>query len=426
MASLNGTARSSTNNLNSPRVIPDLSKLIPSSELNNMETPNGSLSVVDGGIHHVGADNAVVDGSGDSNGSAPSPNHNGTNLQNPQANQASQSYEDPSCDLNAITRSQMEQDLAAYRYDLTFCEEQLSSQPDLTPQEIRTLQIRILDCGHNIRHCRHRIQTMDAQARQERERYQRQAEGVALMIEAREAGMLGSADHYRRHQGDIYSRGATGRHENSGTSYGGGHGNGAGASGHRHRHKRHRIEQSDGTGDARTSSSPTNDSMNLDGDDANESIIAVTGDGDGNVMPSLMNGSSSSNHSSNTLQRLGYWDCRLCKSRKFLDAGPSRVPSAPSKWPLKDISKLMNHFLDLHAEHTPKERCVELGDALARNRGPFEYWLTRTKAQELESPQVIDDYISSLQHGVLPENMRGLLRAAAAFPNAAPTVYKQR
>lgn len=29
---------------------------------------------------------------------------------------------------------------------------------------------------------------------------------------------------------------------------------------------------------------------------------------------------------------------------------------------------MINHFLDLHTEHTPKERCSELGDALARNR----------------------------------------------------------
>ena len=28
---------------------------------------------------------------------------------------------------------------------------------------------------------------------------------------------------------------------------------------------------------------------------------------------------------------------------------------------------MINHFLDLHTEHTPKERCSELGDALARN-----------------------------------------------------------
>jgi hypothetical protein len=29
---------------------------------------------------------------------------------------------------------------------------------------------------------------------------------------------------------------------------------------------------------------------------------------------------------------------------------------------------MINHFLDLHTEHTPEERCSELGDALARNR----------------------------------------------------------
>ncbi len=43
-------------------------------------------------------------------------------------------------------------------------------------------------------------------------------------------------------------------------------------------------------------------------------------------------------------------------------------PSAPCKWALRDIAKMMTHYLDLHAEHEPAERCRELGDALDKNR----------------------------------------------------------
>lgn len=32
---------------------------------------------------------------------------------------------------------------------------------------------------------------------------------------------------------------------------------------------------------------------------------------------------------------------------------------------------MINHFLDLHTEHTPSERCNELGNALANNREFF-------------------------------------------------------
>ncbi|KAJ2979571.1 hypothetical protein NUW58_g7165 [Xylaria curta] len=148
---------------------------------------------------------------------------------------------------------------------------------------------------------------------------------------------------------------------------------------------------------------------------ADDSIVAAGTDAD----------TTSPGAPTHSLQRLGYWDCRLCRSRKYLEAGSNRVPSAPCKWPLKDISKMINHYLDLHTEHTPKERCSELGDALARNRGPFEYWLTRTKSQEIDNVSVIDDYVRMLQGGSLPDAMRGLLRAATMFPNTVSNSYKK-
>lgn len=68
------------------------------------------------------------------------------------------------------------------------------------------------------------------------------------------------------------------------------------------------------------------------------------------------------------VQRLGFWKCRLCTSAKYILAGEGRLPSAPCKWPLRDIAKMMTHYFDLHTEHGPAERCMELGEALHRNR----------------------------------------------------------
>ncbi|KAI0465753.1 hypothetical protein F4859DRAFT_348108 [Xylaria cf. heliscus] len=340
------------------RLVPDISRLIPD-EFGNMANGHGSSAV----------------------GSNP------TASATPEGGAAALNYEDS--DLNSITRSQMVQDLIAYRYDLEFCQTQLTTQEDLKPQELRTLQIRILDCAHNIRHCKHRIQVLDAQAR------------------------LGIAP---------YSTGTVG-----------GSGSGAGAYRSTGKHKRQRIGKMEG--DEADAGSGNGDVTNVaaraeaeveaeaeaeaDGNGADDSIVAAGTDA------SFMTTGASPGAPTHSLQRLGYWDCRLCRSRKYLEAGSNRVPSAPCKWPLKDISKMINHFLDLHTEHTPQERCNELGDALARNRGPFEYWLTRTKGQELEHPGLVDDYVHLLQAGSLPDAMRGLLRAATMFPNTVSNSYKK-
>lgn len=52
--------------------------------------------------------------------------------------------------------------------------------------------------------------------------------------------------------------------------------------------------------------------------------------------------------------------------------------------------------------------------------GPFEYWLVRTRAQDLEDHSVIDEFINTLQSGSMPDALRGLSRAASAFPNTTP------
>ncbi|KAI2631145.1 hypothetical protein GGS21DRAFT_523477 [Xylaria nigripes] len=343
--SLNGSNRS--NYL--ARIVPNLSRLIPDEAGNMMMSPHGN--------------NGYGSNAGSTEANSSSPMGGGV---------AALNYEDS--DLNSITRSQMNQDLIAYRYDLEFCQLQLTTQPDLSPQEIRTLQIRILDCGHNIRHCRHRIQILDAQAR------------------------LGIAPY------------STGAMRSSGSGVGSYRAGGPAVS--TGKHKRQRIRRGEAGEYDGEEGEP-----DADGDvDAEGNLINGANDVDTTASPGAP---------THSLQRLGYWDCRLCRSRKYLEAGPNRVPSAPCKWPLKDISKMINHFLDLHTEHSPAERCGELGDALARNRGPFEYWLTRTKAQDIDNLNIIDEYIRMLQEGSLPQALRGLLRAATMFPNTVSNSYKK-
>ena len=168
--------------------------------------------------------------------------------------------------------------------------------PDITPSEIRSLHVRILDSSHHLRHCRHRIEVMDARAR---------------------LGINGAGGRskttYRQHQAlrtDSSTPGPNGVPKR----------------------KRPKVEH--------------------DEDEAAE-IDALD---------------ASVNNPTSSVQRLGFWKCRLCVSQKYLNAGPARVPSEPGKWPLKDISKMLNHYLDLHTEHSPEERCRELGAALEQNR----------------------------------------------------------
>ena len=67
-------------------------------------------------------------------------------------------------DLDAISRRQLEEDVSAYRYDIDFTRAMLAN-PDITPSEIRSLHVRILDSSHHLRHCRHRLEVIEAQSR---------------------------------------------------------------------------------------------------------------------------------------------------------------------------------------------------------------------------------------------------------------------
>lgn len=218
-------------------------------------------------------------------------------------------------DLDEITVRQLNEDILAYRYDLDYCQSQLE-ETDLTPQEMRTLQLRILDLGHQIRHCKHRIEMIKAQTRK---RGPRAGHGSTGTMPSSTGAALPA-----RRVTSMPSQ-VVGNSKRPAT------GSAAGAA----------EEESGGSVKRAKMASPDSD-------------VAGTGVDDGSVNTSL--------------QRLGFWKCRLCSAPKYLLAGSGRSPAAPCKWPLKDISKMITHFTEMHGEHTPSERCAELGAALSHNR----------------------------------------------------------
>lgn len=48
--------------------------------------------------------------------------------------------------------------------------------------------------------------------------------------------------------------------------------------------------------------------------------------------------------------------------------------------------------------------------------GPFEYWLNRSRSQDVGDGSILTECIDMLQGGRLPPLLRKLSRAAAAFP----------
>ncbi|KAI1264641.1 hypothetical protein F5Y18DRAFT_427776 [Xylariaceae sp. FL1019] len=339
-----------------PRVIPD----------SNRVTFDGPPETAEGGGAHNGEGDAIGIG-----GDAASAN--------------AFRYEDV-FDLDAIARAQIEQDLLAYRYDLDFCQSQIMVQEDISPEEVRKLQLRILDCSHSIRHCKHRLELSDARGRSHAGGPYRA--GPAVGYAGRRNISAGRTRQIKKRKVDHVARGSSDAED--GVANGDGNKDANGDVGNSTL-----ANEPDAEVEAETSHMGT----------ANNSIVIADEDDAGPP-----------GGSAEPLQRLGFWNCRLCQSRKYAEAGGDRVPSAPSKWPLKDIAKMINHFLGLHTEHTPSERCIELGDALARNRGPFKYWLTRTKNMSDTTP--VNEFVAELRAGSLPESMRPLLPAARAFPNA--------
>lgn len=272
------------------------------------------------------------------------------------------------CNLDEITMRQLSEDIDAYNHDLAFCHAQLA-QDDLTPQESRTLQLRVLDLSHQIRHCRHRIETMRVQMRG---RPLRPGFNSSLA----NGGTASTPSNWTINKPTIKPLPAT--------------------AGMKHTTAAHqdadptpakRPKLSPGPGGTTEVVSPPSGPVD------NEDVAENT-----------------------SLQRLGYWQCRLCESTKYLLAPSGRTPAMPCKWPLRDISKMITHFTEMHKEHSPSERCVELGTALDKNRGPFEYWLRKTKSRDISDGSCIQECIGELLYGRMPEFLRGLSRAAAGMP----------
>ncbi|KAL1843609.1 hypothetical protein VTJ49DRAFT_892 [Mycothermus thermophilus] len=274
-------------------------------------------------------------------------------------------------DIDEITVRQLNEDILAYRYDLDYCKAQLE-EADLTPQETRTLQLRTLDLNHQMRHCQHRIELIRAQSRRPGFRPR---QGTIPTVPYQAGGAVGSGGGGgrppRTGAGENGTSLLLNRREAGVSSLGQG--------------KRPVMEEERGGAKRARVGSPHD--------------LDTSRDQDEGVNTSL--------------QRLGFWKCRLCSAPKYLLAGAGRTPAMPCKWPLKDISKMITHFTEMHSEHTPAERCAELGAALAQNRGPFEYWLRRTRSQKIGDGSIIDDCLETLLGGDMPDLLRRHSRAAA-------------
>lgn len=301
--------------------------------------------------------------------------------------------------LDEITVRQLYEDMSAYNYDLSFCRAQLE-EDDLTPQESRTFQLRILDLGHQIRHCQHRIETLRISMRG---KPLRGSYGVTTSFPANHASVGPTSNGAAITNGNskpLLKR--TNTNTSISTPVAPTPSNKRPASHLNESTTNHQDENTKPNGTPIVSKrSKTHQSEPASPPDHDTSIHTNGADGDNLA-----------------LQRLGYWKCRLCEAPKYLLAGSGRSPAMPCKWPLKDISKMITHFTEMHGEHAPAERCTELGSALARNRGPFEYWLRRTRAQNVGDGSVMDECIDTLVAGTMPSLLRRLSRAAAGMPAA--------
>lgn len=269
--------------------------------------------------------------------------------------------------LEDLKHQHLSENIIAYQQDLRYCIEQLDD-PDLTPQETRTIQVRKFDLAHQIRHCAHQIQVILFQPPNITPSVipssnKRKAAKQATPAEAK------SVPSAKRIKITVAPSPSKGAFNTPGPS------------------------KANGTSAIALGSPQPDEDATPESDTEVEAQVSNT-----------------------SLQRLGYWNCRLCTSEKFFNAGKGRKPSEPCKWPLKDISKMINHFLATHGEHDPHERCAELGDALEQNMGPFEYWLSHTKHLNIGDGSVVVRCVNTLKKGQLPDTLKELHNAAASFP----------
>ncbi|CCC14956.1 hypothetical protein SMACR_09167 [Sordaria macrospora] len=329
--------------------------------------------------------------------------------------------------LEEIQLRQFQEDIDAYQHDLAYCTATLDL-PDLTPQETRTFQLRQLDLGHQIRHCQHRIENLQVQLRRQGIPFTNY--GASSGGRAYTASLLAGSGQVA---GMKRVRGPSDDDEDDN----GGKTTGGSAKKAKLTPDEPQLLDADGdemmaTGSREADGGGSPNGNNSSGNSPHRLPYGTPGTWEFNipVHPSYphqhhQNGNAANspqpyvdeeNQQNTALQRLGYWKCRLCSAPKYLLAGTGRSPAAPCKWPLKDISKMITHFTEMHTEHSPAERCSELGYALAKNRGPFEYWLRRTRAQNVGDGEIIDEVIETLINGVMPLTLRRLSRAAAGMP----------
>lgn len=269
-------------------------------------------------------------------------------------------------DLEEITYRQLGEDIEAYLADLDFCQSQLSlgKEKDVTPQEARALQLRVLDLNHQVRNCEHRREIMEKQrlisgGRSFNSRVPASGPPCSTWPETSSGGRSVSGSTLKR---TLPSNAAEQNNCDIGAR------------------KRTRAQSEVSVQDTISMHSQDQENAGENGHsptrDASD-IEIVQYSGRHNVVTSperQLFGAAEGNHPGTKIQRLGLWYCQLCVSEKYMYAGPNRVPSNPSK-EIKDMGKLMTHYFDLHKEHTPEERLYALGEALQKNRKcPLHSW----------------------------------------------------
>ncbi|KAK1829343.1 hypothetical protein QBC39DRAFT_356814 [Podospora conica] len=305
--------------------------------------------------------------------------------------------------LEELTMRQMQEDIEAYEMDLNFCASLLDD--NLTPQETRTIRIRQMDLQHQIRTCRHRLELLTAKAAPARG----PGRPPKSLAAAASLAALSYLPAQPQTNGGPSGAAAANTNGHPTTATGDSPGPKSKPTGGTKRASLHPGTDSDADADMSDGDPPAMQppakKARKSKDGPKRTAITAAAPPDPGAGPSEF-------QDYNTVDRLGYWICRLCQAPKYLTAGAGRTPGTPCKWPLRDTSKLVNHHVTLHGEHTKAERYAELAVALDHNRGPLEYWLTSTKSFNIGDGTVINEIIDELKAGRVHPVLRQLNRAA--------------
>ncbi|KAM7217462.1 hypothetical protein V8F06_007093 [Rhypophila decipiens] len=302
--------------------------------------------------------------------------------------------------IDEITMRQLREDIHAYTHDRSWCEESLLLD-DITPAEARTYQLRILDLSHQIRHCLHRIETIEFKNRRAYAAPPRMPQYGSFNTAQRAVAGREQTNGYATPAHDIRGLLTNGTSAQAGT-----------LNGQASAENGLKRPRSPGPRPSTADRSPENahkrqkltnqipvDPIEFDQDADLEAVKAK-----GPIM---------------AIQRLGFWKCHLCVTPKYLLAPVGKSPAAPTKWALKDISKMITHFCVMHEEQTVSDRLSELGAAFELNRGPLLYWLKTTKGARVNTENgnidghgSIDDIIETLKAGRMPAALQRFSNSA--------------